>query len=83
MPQVLIAVLFRFAQAFGVFDLVQVMTGGGPAGATETVSIYIYATVMRYLDFGYGATLVVITFLLLIVIVGLVGVLLLSFKKDR
>ena len=82
-PQVLIAVLFRFAQAFGVFDLVQVMTGGGPAGATETVSIYIYAMVMRYLDFGYGATLVVITFLLLIVIVGLVGVLLLSFKKDR
>ncbi|KFF41689.1 MAG: sugar ABC transporter permease [Candidatus Atelocyanobacterium thalassa] len=83
MPQVLIAILFRFAQAFGVFDLVQVITGGGPAGATETVSIYIYATVMRYLDFGYGAALVVITFLLLIIVVGIAGILLLSFKKDR
>lgn len=65
MPQILIATLFRFAQAFGVFDLIQVMTGGGPGGATETVSIYIYATIMRYLDFGYGAALVVITFLIL------------------
>jgi multiple sugar transport system permease protein len=71
MPQILIALLFRFAQAFGIFDLVQVMTGGGPAGATETVSIYIYSTVMRYLDFGYGAALVVVTFLLLILAVAI------------
>ncbi|MEM8779985.1 MAG: sugar ABC transporter permease, partial [Cyanobacteria bacterium P01_G01_bin.49] len=76
MPQVLIALLFRFAQAFGIFDLVQVMTGGGPAGATETVSIYIYSTVMRYLDFGYGAALVVVTFLLLIAAVALTAFLL-------
>ncbi|MDY6781378.1 MAG: sugar ABC transporter permease [Cyanobacteriota bacterium] len=76
MPQVLIALLFRFAQAFGIFDLVQVMTGGGPAGATETVSIYIYSTVMRYLDFGYGAALVVVTFLLLVAAVGLTALLL-------
>jgi multiple sugar transport system permease protein len=71
MPQILIASLFRFAQAFGIFDLIAVMTGGGPAGATETVSIYVYATIMRYLDFGYGAALVVITFLVLIVAVAL------------
>lgn len=72
-PQMLIALLFRFAQAFGVFDLVQVMTGGGPAGTTETVSIYIYATVMRYLDFGYGAALVVVTFLVVIAVVAITG----------
>lgn len=71
MPQILIAALFRFAQAFGIFDLIAVMTGGGPAGATETVSIYVYATIMRYLDFGYGAALVVITFLVLILAVAL------------
>ena len=65
LPQIVIAGLFRFAQAFGIFDLVQVMTGGGPGGATETVSLYIYATIMRYLDFGYGAALVVITFVVL------------------
>ncbi|HBL10196.1 MAG TPA: sugar ABC transporter permease [Cyanobacteria bacterium UBA11162] len=75
-PQILIALLFRFAQSFGIFDLVQVMTGGGPAGATEMVSIYIYATVRRYLDFGYGAALVVVTFLLLIATVIMVSFLL-------
>ena len=68
-PQILIVLLFRFAGAFGVFDLIQVMTGGGPGGATEVVSLYIYATVMRYLDFGYGAALVVVTFLFLVTIV--------------
>ena len=76
MPQILIALLFRFAQSFGVFDLVQVMTGGGPAGSTETVSIYIYSTVMRYLDFGYGAALVVVTFLLLVIAVAITSLLL-------
>jgi multiple sugar transport system permease protein len=77
MPQILIVLLFRFAGAFGVFDLIQVMTGGGPGGATEVVSLYIYATVMRYLDFGYGAALVVVTFLFLVAVV-LIGTFLLN-----
>jgi len=71
MPQILIAMLFRFAQAFGIFDLIAVMTGGGPGGATEVVSLYIYSTIMRYLDFGYGAALVVVTFLLLVTAVAI------------
>ncbi|MGB6298892.1 MAG: sugar ABC transporter permease [Rivularia sp. (in: cyanobacteria)] len=75
-PQILIAVLFRFAQAFGIFDLISVMTGGGPGGATEVVSLYIYSTIMRYLDFGYGAALVVVTFVLLIVAVAIANLLL-------
>ena len=76
MPQILIALLFRFAQAFGIFDVIAVMTGGGPGGATEVVSLYIYSTVMRYLDFGYGAALVVVTFLLLISAVAIASFLL-------
>ncbi|HEY9747940.1 MAG TPA: sugar ABC transporter permease [Allocoleopsis sp.] len=76
MPQILIAGLFRFAQAFGIFDLIAVMTGGGPGGATETVSLYVYSTVMRYLDFGYGAALVVVTFLLLVLAVAIANFLL-------
>lgn len=77
MPQLVIVLLFRFAGAFGVFDLIQVMTGGGPGGSTEVVSLYIYSTVMRYLDFGYGAALVVVTFLFLVTIV-LIGSFLLN-----
>lgn len=70
LPQMTLAVLFRAAQAFGVFDLIQVLTGGGPAGATETIAIYIYTTVMRYLDFGYGSALVVVVFLVLMSVVA-------------
>ena len=81
MPQILIALLFRFAQSFGVFDLISVMTGGGPGGATEVVSLYIYSTVMRYLDFGYGSALVVVTFLLLIVAVAIASFLLTKLRK--
>ncbi|MDX2230781.1 MAG: sugar ABC transporter permease [Leptolyngbyaceae cyanobacterium bins.349] len=81
MPQILIAVLFRFAQAFGIFDLIAVMTGGGPGGATEVVSLYIYATVMRYLDFGYGAALVVVTFSLLVLAVAIASFLLTHTRK--
>jgi multiple sugar transport system permease protein len=80
LPQILIAVLFRFAQAFGIFDLIAVMTGGGPGGATEVVSLYIYSTVMRYLDFGYGAALVVVTFLILIAAVAIASFLLTKYR---
>lgn len=71
LPQIIIAMLFRFAQSFGIFDLIQVMTGGGPGGATETVSLYIYSNAMRYLDFGYASALIVVTFLLLMIAVML------------
>ena len=58
-PFIFLALIFRIVQAFAVFDLVYVLTGGGPGGATETVSVYGYYIFMRYLDFGYGAALVV------------------------
>ncbi len=61
LPFSFVALIFRAVQAFAIFDLVWVMTGGGPGGATETVSIYTYRTYMRYLDFGYGAALTLVT----------------------
>ena len=58
-PFAFIALIFRIIQAFAIFDLVYVLTGGGPGGATETISVYAYQTTMRYLDFSYGATIAV------------------------
>jgi len=65
LPFVFVAVVFRVVQAFAVFDLVWVMTGGGPGGATETISVYTYQMYMRYLDFGYGSALAVATVVIL------------------
>ena len=76
MPYVLIALLFRGAQAFGVFDLIQVLTGGGPAGSTESVALYAYLNAMRFLDFGYSATVMLAGFLLLTLAVLALAILL-------
>jgi multiple sugar transport system permease protein len=64
-PWIVLAILFRLAQALGLFDLVQVLTRGGPAGSTESLALYAYLQAMRFLDFGYSSTLVLATFLLL------------------
>ncbi len=66
-PYFVISIIFRLAQAFGVFDLVQVMTGGGPAGSTESLAQYAYLNAMRFLDFGYSSTIMIGSFILLII----------------
>jgi multiple sugar transport system permease protein len=68
-PFAFVAVIFRTLQAFAIFDLVWVMTGGGPGGATETISIYTYQVYMRYLDFGYGSAIAVST----VVVTGVIA----------
>ena len=65
-PYVTLALLFRLAQAFGVFDLIQLLTGGGPAGTTESLASYAYLQAMRFLDFGYSATLMLATFVMVL-----------------
>jgi len=73
-PYLLIALVFRLAQALGVFDLVQVLTGGGPAGSTESLALYAYLNAMRFLDFGYSATVMLGAFAgLLVLCSGLAG----------
>jgi multiple sugar transport system permease protein len=70
LPFVFVAMIFRIVQAFAIFDLVWVMTGGGPGGATETISVYTYQTYMRYLDFGYGSAIAVATVAMLAIAAG-------------
>jgi len=62
-PTILVALLFRTLDAFRVFDLIYVLTGGGPANSTETISIYAYKTMFAQLNFGAGSALSVIVFL--------------------
>ncbi|PCI39263.1 MAG: sugar ABC transporter permease [Elusimicrobia bacterium] len=59
-PTIALAVIFRAIQSFGVFDLVWVLTGGGPGGKTQMIALYVYDTVYRYLDIGYGCTLTLV-----------------------
>jgi multiple sugar transport system permease protein len=79
---VFVALVFRVIQAFSVFDLVYVMTGGGPGGTTETLSMYSYQTMMRYLDFGYAAALATATLVVLALIAAALYWLLLRGHED-
>ncbi|MGZ7443040.1 carbohydrate ABC transporter permease [Paenibacillus sp. TH7-28] len=63
---VLVALLFRTIDAFRVFDLVSVMTGG--ANGSESVSLYAYAHLMKFLNFGYGSALSILIFLVVFAI---------------
>jgi ABC-type sugar transport system permease subunit len=59
-PFIAVAMLFRVMDAFRIFDLIWVLTGG--ASRTETLSIYIYRTLFRYADMGYGSAMTVALF---------------------
>jgi multiple sugar transport system permease protein len=76
-PVILIVVIFRCLDAFRVFDAVYVLTGGGPANTTETLSIYTYKVLFQTLQFGYGSTLAVMVFLcvglITVTFIGLIG----------
>ena len=61
-PVILVVLLFRTLDAFRVFDAVYVLTGGGPANTTETLSIYAYRVLFQTLQFGYGSALAVTAF---------------------
>lgn len=65
---ILVALLFRTLDAFRVFDLIYVLTGGGPANATETISVYAYKTMFAQLNFGAGSALAVIVFICVAII---------------
>lgn len=52
------------------FDIVWVMTGGGPYGKSETLAVLIYKEAFRNYDFGYSSTIAVALFVITVVIIG-------------
>jgi multiple sugar transport system permease protein len=58
----LVAVLFRTLDALRAFDIMFVLTGGGPASTTETVTVYAYRSLFQMLQLGFGSALGVVVF---------------------
>ncbi|MHB8324109.1 MAG: carbohydrate ABC transporter permease [Candidatus Dormibacteria bacterium] len=67
-PALMVAVIFRTLQAFLVFDVIYIMTGGGPGTTTETLSYLDWQAFLVNTNFGYGGaisiSLVVISLLM-------------------
>ena len=63
-PLLLIAIMFRAIEAFRLFDLVYILTGGGPGGTTETLSYNVYKVAFFGFDTGrasaYGILMVIV-----------------------
>lgn len=66
-PVIIVAALLQVIWSFQTFELVYVVTQGGPFGSTEILPVRIYATTFRSLRFGYGASMAYLTGLILIV----------------
>ena len=61
-----VIVLMNAIAAFQVFDLVFVMTTGGPANATLVLSIYVYQNAFQELRVGYGSAVAVVLGILIV-----------------
>ena len=70
-PMIAITVMLRTVWVANFADLIYVMTGGGPANATQILSTYIFTTAFRKLDFGYASAIAVVLLALLLVYAAL------------
>ncbi len=65
-PNFLLILVIRLMDTFRVFDLIYVMTGGGPGGKTETIGFLSYERTFRHFNMGQGSVIAI--FLLLAVL---------------
>ncbi|HEY9575524.1 MAG TPA: sugar ABC transporter permease [Lachnospiraceae bacterium] len=65
---ILSTLILGFVLTFKVFDLVYVMTNGGPVDSTEVLSTYSYKLSFKQFEFGQGAATACILFICLFVV---------------
>jgi ABC-type sugar transport system permease subunit len=68
MPTIAIVLVLRTIEAFKVFDIVYVMTGGGPASGTQTITFFTYLQAFSAQRFSVGASLAYLTVLAILVL---------------
>jgi len=66
-PFLAIALLFRSIDAFKTFDIVYVLTAGGPGTATTTLNMYAYKQAIEFVSLGYGASLTIVMLIIIVV----------------
>ncbi|MDR5684395.1 MAG: sugar ABC transporter permease [Armatimonadota bacterium] len=70
-PVILIAIIIRALEAFKIFDLVFIITRGGPGTATESVSLYIYLLSAVYGQLSYAAAMAVVILMIVVLLTRL------------
>lgn len=65
-PTLMVALMFRSIDALKTFDIIYVITQGGPAYASETLNLYGYSQGFLYFNMGYASALLVLYFMLVL-----------------
>jgi len=65
-PYIMIAILLRSIDALKAFDIIYVMTQGGPGTASETINIFLYLQAFAFYNIGFSSAVVVIYFFILL-----------------
>lgn len=78
-PTFTICITLTFTTALREFGTVMAATGGGPAGSSETLAIYIYKNLFSFQKAGYGQA---VSFVFMIML-ALIGTLMLRFFRKR
>jgi multiple sugar transport system permease protein len=65
-PTIMVALLFRAIDCLKTFDIIYVMTAGGPGFASETLNVYTFQVGLFYFHIGYASSLLVILFALVL-----------------
>jgi multiple sugar transport system permease protein len=65
-PIVVVAILFRAIDALKTFDIIYVMTQGGPGNSSETINILLFNQAFSYFNMGYASAIAVALFALVL-----------------
>jgi multiple sugar transport system permease protein len=68
LPVVVVGVLIRAMDSFKLFDIVYLVTGGGPGNTTETISFYTYLQGFKFFSLGYTAAMAFLQLIIIIII---------------
>jgi ABC-type sugar transport system permease subunit len=71
-PALAVALIFRLLSALLVFDVIYIMTGGGPGLSTDTLSFLNWQTFLVDTDFGYGGAISVMLVVLCLLSAGII-----------
>jgi multiple sugar transport system permease protein len=67
-PHIIVATVIRTIDALKAFDLIFVISGGGPGTSSETINLYLYQTAFAFYNLGYAAAMTVVFFVIILLI---------------
>ncbi|MFD2115099.1 carbohydrate ABC transporter permease [Paenibacillus yanchengensis] len=73
-PTIFVTIIYSISNSFRVFDLIQILTGGGPAHQTEVMTIYMYNSAFVNREFGYGSAVSILILLFSLIVVMITNV---------